>query len=348
MTLPLVALLAAHLLAVDVASAGPLVALWCEWREARGCAAAGRAGRFLVGAACVGLVAGGLLGLAAGWIVWDDDFRSLLGRLSSKIHFGGWELLFSLVLLSVQLAWWRGDPQATRFRRLWRGLVGLLAGTNLLYHFPVLFVVISTLARRGEVAGPAITSSQFRQLLVESEVLARTTHFALAAFAVTGTLWMLYGLRLHAAARSGDPSHLDQAAHDDSGRRIVLWGARLALIPTFLQMLVGLWVVTAVDPAAQQRLLGGDLVAAGLLAASVLLSLWMMHVLAAIALGEVQPSKVRRGVLLMVLVVALMTGTSHRALRQPRQAAQRTAAASPALVGSEPAPTSRDADRSAR
>src|SRR5262245_31453896 len=69
-------LLAAHLLCVNVAAGGPLVAAWLDWRG-RGDEAAGRAAKWLAGWSVIGLEAGAVLGLLIGWLKWDADYRSL-------------------------------------------------------------------------------------------------------------------------------------------------------------------------------------------------------------------------------------------------------------------------------
>ena len=53
-------ILAAHLLCVDIASAGPLVCIWLDWRGRRD-ATARDAGRWLAKTSLAGLIVGGLL-----------------------------------------------------------------------------------------------------------------------------------------------------------------------------------------------------------------------------------------------------------------------------------------------
>ena len=61
-------LLAAHLLCVNVASGGPLVAAWLDWRSTRGDTAAAKGAVYLARASLLGLVLGGLLGFIIGWM----------------------------------------------------------------------------------------------------------------------------------------------------------------------------------------------------------------------------------------------------------------------------------------
>ena len=100
-------LLAAHLLCVNVAAGGPLVAAWLDWRG-RGDEAAGRAAKWLAGWSIAGLLVGALLGVLIGWLKWDAEYRSLwTGPMSYKMHWAGIELIFSLVLM---IGWWLWLP----------------------------------------------------------------------------------------------------------------------------------------------------------------------------------------------------------------------------------------------
>jgi hypothetical protein len=292
---------ALHLLCVNVSTAGPLVCLWLEWREGRGDELAGRAGRYLAGLSLTLLVLGGVLGLLLGYLLWTPGLREALLRLPSKIYFGVWELVFSLVCMGLHLLWWRAAPSCSRWLRVGRSLLPLLAGTNLLYHFPVLFVVIAQIANSASPAGDVIDASAFRQRMLDGEVLARAAHFTLASFAVTGVA--LFGFALRIARRGADESDVN---------RVAAWGGRIALVTTLLQIPAGIWVLFQVPADVQSRLLGGDLLGAALLALSIVAALMLLHNLAAVAMGDAQRGVLIRSMTMMVLVVVLMTGTLQR------------------------------------
>ncbi|HEX5102871.1 MAG TPA: hypothetical protein VFV87_03620, partial [Pirellulaceae bacterium] len=57
--------LIAHLLCVNVAAGAPILCVWLEWRGDR---LARKAAAYLGGMGLVTLIAGGLLGLAVGWL----------------------------------------------------------------------------------------------------------------------------------------------------------------------------------------------------------------------------------------------------------------------------------------
>ena len=123
-----------------------------------------------------------------------------------------------------------------------------MAGTNLLYHFPFLFLIISDVAAGHYVLEEAVDSARFRQFLVDPSIVARVVHFWLASFAVTGATLMLF-------------SNKGEAEEAKDRKRYSIWGARLALAVTVCQLPVGLWVLSQLPRAAQQNVLGGDLVA---------------------------------------------------------------------------------------
>jgi hypothetical protein len=296
-------LVAAHLICANVSSAAPLLSIWLEWREARGDRLAGEVGRCLLGVGLQLLLATALLGLLIGWLLWDAGLKLALSRLESKVSFGIWEVLFSAVLMSCHWWWWCRRPQTAIAARGLRMLLAALAGTNLLYHFPVLFCVITEMIHLGELAGTAVDASAFRQRMMQGAVAARSLHFAFGALASCGVVLILYALSLRAEEQHA------------SRQRVAVWGGRWALAPTLLQIPIGLWVLTQLPAVAQQRLMGDDMWAMGLLGGGLALALWLAHVLATIALGDAQPHLLRRAAVLLICVIALMTAASRRALR---------------------------------
>ncbi|MBI2478595.1 MAG: hypothetical protein HYV60_08135 [Planctomycetia bacterium] len=151
-----------------------------------------------------------------------------------------------------------------------------------------------------------VDAAIFRSLMTESSVLARSVHFCLASFAVTGVALIGHGQWL-----------LRKDEADEVGSRIAIWGARIALVPTVLQVLVGVWVLSVLPPLMQQRLMGRDPVAASAFGLSILGALWLMHQLSAVAFGDTKPRTLKLAIHLMYTVVILMTFTSRLALARP-------------------------------
>src|SRR4051812_48598410 len=150
--------------------------------------------------------------------------------------------------------------QKRRFCGEW--ILGWLAATNLMYHFPPLFAVISVLsARPHEWTGEV----RFVSWMAEPEVLARTLHFVLASFAMTGLAVMAYALKMPAETDPRDR------------RRISSWGGWLALVPSLCQLLVGMYVLLELPDESRDRLLGGDLPGTALFGGSILATLVLFH-----------------------------------------------------------------------
>ena len=318
-------LLACHLLAMNVGAGSPLICVWLEWRArgGRDKLAAAAAG-YLAHWSVLALLAGALLGLLLGAMLWTDDYRQLwLTRLSRKMNVGLMEFGFSLAMLAGYWLWRASGRGRGSTAAAIRILLVLLAGTNLLYHFPALFLVARRLHDAGATAGATITPGLFRQEMIRGEVPALAVHFSLASLAVAGI--MLLGLALRQRRRGGS---------DEDYERLCRWGGRIALVPTLLQLPVGLWVLTSLPAASQSRLMGSQLMATGCFLLSVFGALWLMRELAAIALGEHERSQIARTMALMAAVVILMTASQHYA-RVPAAPATEPQAAAPSLSAME-------------
>ena len=319
-------ILGAHLLCVDLAAAGPLVCIWLDRKEGRGDEEAGRAGRFLLKASLHGLLVGTLLGVVAGCFLWDAQYRSQLMRLASRVHFGVWEWLFSLVLLYLYRLSWRDATTCCGAKRRLRWFLPLLASTNLLYHFPPLFLIFSQL----NPAGVELTSAQFRARLVDGYVVARTVHFCLAAVAVSGITLIVYTLKKggsaesEAAANESAASMLEANVKKDwepgesteKTYQPARWGARLALVATLLQLPVGIWIILQMGPESQRTVMGGSLLATGLFVASLIGALALMHCLSVLAFGSFRRVLAVRTISLMILVILLMTLVARQSRQQ--------------------------------
>ena len=301
-----VAVLSAHLLAVNVATAAPFVCVWCEWRAMRpGNEALRDVGRRLARDCVVLFLIGAGLGLVElGWLFWRSDpadLEALRTMPTSRWWFGGLELL---MYLGCMLAYWYGYDRWRR--RGWQWLLSIAAGTNLGYHFPALFTIVSLVSERPELWGETI---KFRELLMDRETLARVAHFWFASFAVTGVLamrpWRARTEELEARNAVDTPN----AVPSENDVRGTLFGARLALVATAVQMPLGIWLLTTLPRASQNLVLGRNLLATGLMVAAVVTSLGLMHLLASLALGDVERRLVRRAALLIVAIVTMMVGT---------------------------------------
>jgi len=177
--------------------------------------------------------------------------------------------------------------------------MAVLAATNLLYHFPMLFSVAAQLHEAGETSGPAIGGRAFRALIHTDSVLLEI-HVALASVGVAGAALLL------AAARQlsrGDAKGAEMTAR---------WGSRWALIPSLAQLPVGLYMLTVLPPAQQALIMGNSTMGVLLLVGAMGASLWLINDLAQLGMGEVNQPLLVRAMAAMLVTVTLMTGMQQQ------------------------------------
>ncbi|MCE9546664.1 MAG: hypothetical protein K8T25_14380 [Planctomycetia bacterium] len=314
-------LLSAHLLCVDVAMVGPLVALLLASRQRRLAGEApgemhasdttiGDAGRWLMHRSWQALAVGIVLGLAMGCLLWfagGRPFFTALERLpNNRLYFGVGELAFYLVLVMCSGFGWDWLQ-----RRPWlQVFMVVLATTNLIYHFPTMFVSVGQLAR-GSATAPALTGSEYRRLIWTPDILSQVAHHVVSAAAVVGAVLMGYAVWLRdGMAKAGKGSANEQA--EGAARWIGLRGARLALGATLTQIPVGLWVLASLPTTARDGVLGSDLLTTGMFLSAMAASLAMLHFLSAAAMGDARRGECITAIALLLLVVVLMTGALRR------------------------------------
>ena len=172
------AALAAHLLAVNVASAGPLIAA-AVWRQGRGGLdertwLSTRLTQRSLAALVVGSLLGGLL-LA----VPNPGVTAALARFPKSLYwYAGAELVFSAFCLALLWALQRKN----RVGRWGAWILAVLSSSNLLYHFPPLMAVFGELvADPAWAPGGLIDHAAMLRLWARPEILALWAHFTLAA-----------------------------------------------------------------------------------------------------------------------------------------------------------------------
>lgn len=317
MALMSVLLLAVHLLAVNVASAGPLACVWLRGRGRRGDMAADAAGRRLANISLWSLMAGVALGfilLGLAWRAEDQGYWQAVERFpTSAFCFALGELAFTAVCLAVYVStWdrWRGRPWL-------HGFVAVLAATNLLYHFPPLMVALGDLAARPEiVAETVVTRDVFRRLMLRPNVIASVLHFTLASVAVVGVVLMHVARgadgRVGTAHRPPAPSTIGGQCPPYG---LISAGAWIAFAASLAQLAVGAWVLVQLPGLARNGLIGDDWLATGLFLLSLVVAFGVLHGLARVGLGDTSEAAVRRCTALLLLLVVLMAGTVTRTRR---------------------------------
>ncbi|MCA9199333.1 MAG: hypothetical protein KDA87_17425 [Planctomycetales bacterium] len=308
----LTVLLAFHLLAMNVASAAPLVT---PFLEARGSVTGNdaRLGKWLSWFAVYAFVVGILLGLGVAgalWLAGETAFWNTLPRFAYKIKWGVAELAFYLAcMVPYAMVWDRAVRGGRIFKWLHR-TVAVLAATNLLYHFPVLFRVIVLVAngRSGKDGANDIRAAEFRELGFTPEVISFACHFALASVAVVGVALMWRTVRMPANATDDSLEPNDS----DWQTRAIQRGARITLFASSLQILVGIWVAYSLPRVSLNKVVGQDMAATACLGVSALLTFLLLQLLTPLAFGEWKKSAVVRCKLLLMLIVVLMTHTLRK------------------------------------
>ena len=294
-------LLAAHLFAMNIASAGPLVGAWLIGRRGADKDVSRKLGRHIIRLSLAALVAGSLLG--GGLILLPNpSLRAALARFPAEAYwFAGLELLFSAGCIGLLLS----GEWVYRRRYLAMG-IALLGASNLLYHFPPLMAVIGELSANPRWApDEEIDRAALLRLWIRPEILSLWTHFVLASLAVASI----------AALRPWSHRDLPGATSIDpfTVRRL----SACALVATVLQIPVGLWLLTSTADAARESMMGANVLASLCFAGGVLAALWLLQTLVMLALGE-DDGAVRRAGYLLVVVTVLMSAT----LRTSRTAAR--------------------------
>jgi len=260
-----------HLASACFAAAAPLVAAWLHSRAARGDAQARNTGLRLVGWSLVSLALALVSGLLLGMLNYlvEDNYSELLGALRQKLEWGLAELAFSAVLVYLFWKWWKRTPDLSRGKSILRCSLAVLAGTNLLYHFPLLFAVLDQLRSNPELMDNAITSSDFRQMIILPVVYTKALHVVLAGVA-------LCCLAIICVKKDGGAE----------GERLTVAAARILLGTLVLQLLVGIWMLVVMPAAQRDSLIGMGGVAPWLLALALILFVALTQTLIPVAGGE--------------------------------------------------------------
>jgi hypothetical protein len=302
--------LAIHLLAVNVAAAGPLVAAWLASRGRAGLPVGRRVVWQSLAGLSVGAVLGGGLLLTA-----SERMQAALTRFPASTYwFAGMEIAFSAACVGGMLLAIRAD----RARPWLAWLLALASASNLLYHFPPLMTVIGKLANDSLWARErVITREVLNHQAMRPEVLAFWVHFTLASIAAAAII-----------ASALAPRDASRPEHERLFRRL----AGAALAATLAQLPVGVWLLVAGGSAERDAMLGERLVASAAFMGGVIAALALAYTLAMIMLGDAAPNMRRRSGWLLVTVAVLMSATLMASRRERRVDRARQGSAKPPAV----------------
>jgi hypothetical protein len=290
----IVLLLTTHLLTMQLAACGPLVTVAFDLCRVPHALLAPLT-RWSWIAFWIGVVAGLLVGAIQVFLL-GRDYLPAMRLLRYKLGWGIAELAVYAVCMLLYLWGWNGVLRKTRWRRAWHMFLAVTAATNLLYHFPTLMLLFARIVSSRLRLVEAVDAVAYRQLAFGSDVLAGTVHFWIASFVTTGIVaaWIV--------VRHGGKREV----------HVGIWSSRIGLVASLLQVPTGIWLLTVLPPVERDRLLGNDLVAAGLLGVAIVGTLSLTHQLALLSFGHGGEPQIKRTAGTLVLVVATMVGVTLR------------------------------------
>ena len=284
-------LLALHLLAMNVASAGPLVCVWLGWRQQKFGELGSQLGQklawYCVLAFLAGMITGGLMLLT---IPSNNLWPALRRFPGSAYWFAGAELIFSLVcMVSLAGAW-------NILSRWWLAVLAFASASNLLYHFPPLMAVIGQLAANAQwTAEPIVDRPILLKFMANGEVLALSFHFGMSSLAVAA----LVVLDIISRKSVEEISHESQS--------IARGAATVALSASLLQVPIGIWLLTSLPATSRTALMGNNIWASLAFMAALVATIKLLQLLVMVVLGETDKKNLRQVVSLACAVVLLMT-----------------------------------------
>ena len=212
------------------------------------------------------ILLGSLLGLGLAGVLWSEDYHERCHLVMTKFKWAGVEWLVSmLILLTVYL---HGKRHYGGKLSFWIRAIALSVGSfNLLYHLPILFIVIGAIPEQQvsylTEVGQELSRESFNTLAHSSESLSRWIHACLALLAAASAYVAVIAIRVANQYAGG--------IQRDSAISVCRWSARNMLILLFCQLAVGIWTVIAMPADRTQDLLGGDLRPTTMLAAGLIL-----------------------------------------------------------------------------
>lgn len=297
------ALATGHLLAGALAGAGPLLVAGLRLAPAFRDSETLRRVAWLSFVALLASLAFGVLSL---WLLWtspDAGYREAVDRFPAGAYtMLAIEWVFTAVLLAAYLWLWR----PLRGRPLLHGALAMVAGTNLLYHFPTVMVVLAALAEDPALAsGAEIARPVFRRLITTPALLAKATHYWALALLTSGVAvaW---------ASSSRRPTAAGGASTGKGPAPLAARGAAVALAGLALLVLSGVVTLLQIGTGQQRALLGNDAPATTAFAVAVGSALGLARLLLSAVLGDASGRRIQLAGALVVVATACMTWASAR------------------------------------
>lgn len=312
MGLLLTLVLTSHLILVNLSMTGPLFSVWLDmWAIRRQDATIELTGKRMARWSLYALLLVILSGILMVFLLWYNSDQRLFQaakQLHNRINQGICELVFSLICLTAYTCWNQTIQHHTTLTCGIRRLLAILAATNLLYHFPPLFIMLWQFQRDPHHIQEVLDGASFRSMMFTAEVCAFTLHYWLASLTTSAIVVLMITAGL---GSSKSNRHFHQ--------NLAISAGRVALAASVLQIPVGMWLLSVLPSTQQTDLLGNDLVSTLLLVTALLATWMLLQELAAIAWGDLHPSATWRSAIYLLVVILLMSGALIRSRRIERR-----------------------------
>lgn len=296
-----------HLLVIAVAAAGPLLCIPLNAKQLNRKDSAERDAYWALGTtlsrhANIALIVGSVFGLIVAALVWNDDFHQRCHILKTRFMYAAVEWVFSCVLLLITHRWWSKRPDGLK-PFLFRSLLIVLATTNLLYHFPIIFMLVheipAIVVAELESSGAELSRQQFYEYAFSSSMLARWLHIVISMLMISFAYVAVIALRF-----ARDATNVAR----ETAVRTVSWSARNVLILLFAQIGFGLMALMTMENS--QLVMGGDVIVTALFGGSMCLLLLQMQQWTALLSRKIDPQAVARAVTTLIALFSCMTAVS--------------------------------------
>ena len=296
-----------HLLVIAVAAAGPLLCIPLNAKQLNRKDSLERDAYWTLGTtlsrhANTALIIGSVFGLIVAGIIWNDDLHDRCHVLKSRFVYAGIEWVFSCVLLLISHQWWSNRPDGLK-SFLFRSLLIVLATTNLLYHFPIIFMLVreipDTVVVDLKSSGAELSRQQFYEYAFSGSMLARWWHIVVSMLMISFGYLAMISLRF---ARDATGAARETAV------RIVRWTARNMLILLFAQ--IGLGLMALMTMKNSQSVMGGDVIVTALFGGAMCLLLLQIQQWTALLSRKIDPRAVARAVTTLIALFSCMTAVS--------------------------------------
>jgi len=242
------------------------------------------------------------MGLIVAAVIWSEEFHQRCHVVQDRFLFAAIEWIFSWGLLLLSERWWKKRPDGVKSFAV-RSILILLATTNLLYHFPMLFMLINeiptSVVLELEATNSQLSREQFYEYAFTRGMLAKWGHAVVSLFMVAVAYTAVISLR-YARDVSGVPR--------DVAVRMVNWTARTMVLLLFIQ--IGLGLLTVMTMSNMKAIMGGDVMVTSLFAGAMCLLLVQLQQWTGLMSRKIDPRAVARAVTTLMALFSCMTAVS--------------------------------------